>query len=136
MAAKPYTYGETIILPHDASAQRLGMESIENQLRVLGWPSRVLKVEPSILPGIEASRVMINKAVFDTEKTKQGRSALNAYRREYDDKRHCFKPGPLHDWASDGADSFRYAVRAITAGFCRAQAPARPDQSHLNRPVI
>ena len=61
---------------------------------------------------------------------------LNAYRREYDDKRHCFKPGPLHDWASDGADSFRYAVRAINAGFCRAQALARPDSSQLNRAVI
>ncbi len=136
LAAKPYTYGATIILPHDAGAKRLGMESIDEQLRALGWPSRVLKVEQSILPGIEASRVMINKAVFDDEKTKQGRSALNAYRREYDDKRHCFKPGPLHDWASDGADSFRYAVRAINAGFCRAEAMARPDYSRLNRAAI
>ncbi len=136
LRSKPYTYGENLILPHDAGHDRLGMESIENQLRDLGWPARVLKVERSVLPGIEACRVAINKAVFDEELTRQGRAALSAYRREYDDKRQCFKPNPLHDWASDGADSFRYAVRAINAGFCSNVYSQPVDYSNLNRAVI
>ena len=112
------------------------MESIEDQLRDLGFPSRVLKVERSVLPGIEACRVAINRAIFDEERTRQGRAALSAYRREYDDKRNVFKPNPLHDWASDGADSFRYAVRAINAGFCQNVYSGRVDYSNLNRAAI
>lgn len=136
LASKPYTYGEVIILPHDASAERLGMESVENQLRDLGWPSRVLKVERNIQPGIEAARVLINKACFDEEKTRQGRAALSAYVHEYDERNHVFKPKPLHNWASDGADSFRYAARAINAGLLNATYAGHLDYSALNRAAI
>ena len=136
LKSKPYTYGSDLILPHDAGHDRLGMESIQNQLQDLGWPCRVLKVERSLLPGLEAARVMINRAVFDTERTRLGRNALSSYRREYDDKNHCFKPHPLHDWTDEAASSFRYAVRAINAGFCRSGIWAPVDYGTLDRAAI
>lgn len=134
--SKDYNYGNDLFLPHDAGHERLGAESIENQLRDLGFGVRVLKVERSVLPGIESCRVGIAKSVFDEAKTKQGRACLNAYQREYDDKRQVFKPTPLHNWASDGADSFRYAVRAINAGHCSNVGWGQPDYSTLNRAAI
>ena len=136
LASKPYTYGAHIILPHDASHERLGMESIEDQLQALGYPSRVLKVEHSLLPGLESARVMIGRAVFDTEKTRLGRNALSSYRREYDDRNHCFRPKPLHDWTDEAASSFRYAVRAINAGYCSTTLAMPLDYSTLNRASI
>ena len=134
--SKPYSYADDLILPHDAGHERLGAESVDYQLRGLGFNSRVLPVERSVLPGIEACRVAIGKSVFDREATKHGRACLNAYQREYDDKRQVFKPQPLHNWASDGADSFRYAVRAINAGYCDNIGWQQPDYSDLNRAVI
>ena len=134
--SKPYVYGDALILPHDAGHERLGSESIDRQLSVMGFGTRVLKVERSVLPGIEACRVAIGKSVFDRVKTEQGRACLNAYQREYDDRRQVFKPTPLHNWASDGADSFRYGVRAINAGFCDNIGWQQPDYSQLNRAAI
>ena len=134
--SKPYTYDDDLILPHDAGHERLGMESVAKQLQALGFGTRVLPVERSVQPGIEACRVAINKAHFDEEKTRRGRAALNAYQREYNERLQVFKPGPLHNWASDGADSFRYAVRAINLGFCNANKWAEVDYSALNRAAI
>ncbi len=133
---KPYTYADELILPHDAGHERLGAESIDRQLLGMGLRGRVLPVERSVLPGIEACRVAIGKSVFDRDKTQHGRACLNAYKREYDDKRQVFKPTPLHDWASDGADSFRYAVRAINAGYCSNIGWGQPDYTELNRAAI
>ena len=134
--SKPYTFADELILPHDAGHERLGAESLDRQLQGLGFRSRVLPVERSVLPGIEACRVAIDRSVFDRERTKQGRACLNAYQREYDDKRQVFKPTPLHNWASDGADSFRYAVRAINAGYCSNIGWQQPDYTELNRAAI
>jgi len=134
--SKSYTYADDLILPHDAGHERLGAESIDYQLRGMGFGIRVLPVERSVLPGIESCRVAIGKSVFDRELTKQGRACLNAYQREYDDKRQVFKPTPLHNWASDGADSFRYGVRAINKGYTSNIGWQQPDYSALNRAAI
>ena len=133
LKSKPYTYGNELILPHDAGHERLGMESIEDQLRDLGYPSRVLKVEKSLLPGLESARVLINRAHFDLEKCRDGLNALSSYRREYNERTHQFLPKPLHDWTDEAASSFRYAVRAINAGYCQRMSWAPVDYSALNR---
>jgi len=134
--SKPYTLGSELILPHDAGHQRLGMESVDKQLQALGFGTRVLPVERSVMPGIEACRVAINRSYFDYEKTRFGRQMLNAYQREHDEKHDVWKVRPLHNYASDAADSFRYAVRAINAGHCARIAFAPVDYSALNQASI
>ena len=109
LKSKPYHYGDHI-LPHDAAHERLGRDSNDSlsvDLRNLGFNNRVLPVD-DIDPGIEKARQLLPKCWFDAGRCIHGLKALRNYRREYDDARLTFKPNPYHDWASHGADAFRY----------------------------
>jgi len=46
----------------------------------------------------------------DKEKCKEWLKSMRNYCREWDDKRGMYKDIPLHNWASHGADEFRYAA--------------------------
>jgi len=41
-----------------------------------------------------------------------GLSALEQYRREWDDDKKCFRASAVHDWTSHPADSARYMAQA------------------------
>lgn len=58
--------------------------------------------------GIEQVREILPRCVFDDVKCEEGLNALESYRKEWDDKRGCWKDKPLHDWTSHGSDGFRY----------------------------
>lgn len=58
--------------------------------------------------GIDATRAMIRVARFNKPKVQRLLDGLAGYRREYDDKTKRFRDTPVHDWASDIADSMRY----------------------------
>lgn len=62
----------------------------------------------SIMDGIEASRLLLAKCVFEEETTIEGVKCLEHYRKEWNDKLGCWRDSPLHDWASHASDSFRY----------------------------
>ena len=62
----------------------------------------------SIEDGINYVRKMLERCVFDEDKCKRGIACLESYRKEWNDKLGCYRDKPLHDWASDGADAFRY----------------------------
>jgi hypothetical protein len=48
-----------------------------------------------------------------------------SYRRVWDDKRKVFQSQPLHDWASNGADAFRYLAVGHKTATVREREPAR-----------
>jgi len=58
--------------------------------------------------GIDATRAMIRVAKFNKQKVQRLIDGLYAYRREFDDKTKRYRDIPVHDWASDIADSMRY----------------------------
>lgn len=58
--------------------------------------------------GIDTTRAMIRVCRFNESKVQQLIDGLYAYRREWDDKLNRYRDTPLHDWASDLADSMRY----------------------------
>jgi phage terminase large subunit len=60
-----------------------------------------------VADGISAARLTIPRMWFDRLKTAQGVDALRQYREKIDEKRQV-SMGPLHDWTSHAADSFRY----------------------------
>lgn len=62
----------------------------------------------SIDDGINHARKMLQRCVFDKDKCQQGIKCLENYRKQWNDKLGCFRDAPLHDWASDSADAFRY----------------------------
>jgi len=102
-----YVY-DTHYMPHDAKVRELSTGKSRKQIaESLGI--RPIKVVPQ-LPvddGINAVRMILNKCWFDREKCQEGIKTLKNYRKEWDDKHGTWKPKPLHDWASHGADAFR-----------------------------
>lgn len=110
MQHKGYTYG-TIWLPHDAKAKRLGSKrTIEEQVRQAGYTVRIVpKLSPT--DGINAARTIFPNSWFDEDNTRDGVLALRNYRYRVINDR--LSNEPLHDWASDGADAFRYAAIAM-----------------------
>lgn len=110
---KPYVYAGHIV-PHDAQAKELGTgKSRLEVLESLGLKN--IRVAPMhrVEDGINAVRVMIPKCWFDAVKCSRGIDALKLYRSEYDDKLQALKPRPVHDWASHGADAFRYLAQTL-----------------------
>lgn len=58
--------------------------------------------------GIQLVRELLPKCIFDEKECEQGIIALENYRKEWNDKLGCWRDNPLHNWASHGADAFRY----------------------------
>lgn len=57
--------------------------------------------------GINATRLLLPVCWFDEERCEAGLEALTHYRRDFNTRLDEFKPEPVHDWASHGADAFR-----------------------------
>ena len=66
-----------------------------------------------IMDGIELAREILPRCEFDETKCGEGISHLENYRKEWDDKKGCWKDKPLHDHTSHGADGFRYFAVAM-----------------------
>jgi len=107
LASKNYVY-ETIFLPHDAKAKTLqtGRSTIEQFLEE-GFPCAIAPTL-ALQHGIDAVRKVLPRCWFDEEKCTKGIEALRAYKRKWDDLNQCFSNAPLHDFASNGSDAFRY----------------------------
>lgn len=105
---RPYTYGEHW-LPHDANARELGTgRSRVDTLKALGLKGPRVLPDIGIEAGIEQARMMFPQCYFDEVKTARLLDCLSAYRKDWDEKKQVYKPHPRHDWASHGADAFRY----------------------------
>lgn len=83
-----------------------------------GSDGPVYKMDFTIVPksgvndGIGLVRDMLSRCYFYLKETERGVLCLENYRKEWDKKNGCWKDNPLHDWASDGADAFRYLANA------------------------
>jgi phage terminase large subunit len=104
---KPYEY-EDIWLPHDANARsfQTGRSTIEQFLHQ-GFPCKPVP-RLHVQHGIDAARLMLPTVRFDRERCYSGIEALRAYKRGWNEKAQQFSNKPQHDWASNGADAFRY----------------------------
>src|SRR5262244_3188871 len=81
-----------------------------------------LGFRPRVLPshrledGISAARLLLARCWFDAARCARGLEALRHYRCEWDPRRQTFRERPLHDWASHGADAFRYLAMGLREG--------------------
>ena len=78
--------------------------------------------------GIAAARSLLGRCVFDATRCQEGLDALRSYRREWDEKRQSFAAHPAHDWASNGADAWRYLAVGLQRPL-EAQPPGPPPAS-------
>ena len=105
-------YHGTDWMPHDAKVREVGARLVLRNSRIetlfqLGRKPE-LAPEQSLMDGINAARKTIPFARFDKERCKQGLECLRSYRTEWDEKARAFKLTPAHNWASHGADGWRY----------------------------
>lgn len=125
MKDRPYDYVDHI-WPHDGghnNIRDIGGDTLKVTAGKLGIkPLRVLPNDIGIENGISAVRQMLPICEFNTdplpfsdetmEQARQRMSrcidAIKQYRRVWDEKMQRFGDKPLHDWASDPADSLRY----------------------------
>jgi phage terminase large subunit len=66
----------------------------------------------TVADGIQAARLTIPVAYFDAARCARGLECLRSYCAEWDENLRTFERTPKHDWASHGADSFRYLSMA------------------------
>jgi len=106
-----YQY-ENVFLPHDARAKTLqtGRSTVEQFLEFFQDTDTNVRIAPNlkVQQGIDAARLVLPHVWFDSEFCSAGWETLRAYRRKYNEITRQYSDAPLHDWASNGADSFRY----------------------------
>jgi len=120
----PYNYGGHFY-PHDAG-QRSKNDGVtaDAALRQLGLPGTIVpKCDVSV--GIELVRSVLNRCFFNEHKCRQGIACLENYHAKrmenLDGSETSMFGGPVHDWASHGADAFRYLAQAMRVGLIREQ---------------
>jgi len=110
LKSKPYNY-DTAWLPHDAENGSLTGLSVKELMSANGVKCEVLP-RISLEDGINAARMLLPICSFDSVKCAPGLEALRAYQWAYNARMGEIKPTPVHNWASHGADAFRYLAQA------------------------
>ena len=115
---------DTLYFPHDARSShvtgRSTIEQVQDHYKGTGVHIQMVP-KLAVQHGIDAVRYLLPSCYINSVKCYDGIEALRAYRREFDEVKKVFRDQPLHDWASDGADAFRY--------FALAAQPEKKDQS-------
>lgn len=113
---KGYKYARHFA-PHDIAVREFssGISRMDTAKK-FGIQFDRIPTNKDVMGGIENCREMLGYCWFDETKTESGRKALEAYKKEWDEKHACYKSQPLHDWASHAADAFRTAAQAWKMG--------------------
>jgi phage terminase large subunit len=107
-----YLYGRHHA-PHDIEVRELSSGvSRKKAAKDMGIKFTVCK-RHEVVDGIEAVRSLLSRCYFNRKLCQRGIDAMCAYRKEWDDKRKCFKDSPLHDWSSNSADGFRILAMGL-----------------------
>ena len=130
-AEQGWTHGVDYV-PHDAKIKEWGT----GRTRV--ETMRGMGLAPTPAPyvskddGINAVRRTLPLCVFHPRCEEGGLSALEQYRREWDDEKKAFRASAVHDWTSHPADAFRYLALSWRAPAPRV-AP-EPEQVGFHIP--
>jgi len=112
LQTKGYGYARHIA-PHDIAVRELGTgQSRLETARSMGINFEIAP-KMSIDDGIEAARKFLSKCWFDEDRCSRGLDCLASYTKDYDDKAETWRLKPVHNWASHGADAFRYAAVSL-----------------------
>ena len=124
LRGKDYAY-DTLYLPHDADKGEAATGvTFTEVMRSNGFRVQVLKAI-AVEDGINAARMIFPRCQFDETRCAAGLEALQAYQWGYNVRMDELKNVPVHNWASHGADSFRYLAIAVKSGIeaVAARAP-------------
>lgn len=107
LRGKPYVYGQHFA-PHDIQVRELGTGRSRYEVAQSLGINFLMTPNLPLDEGIHAARTTLGGCFFDSEKCARGIECLTNYRREYKEKYGEFSTMPVHDWASHGADAYRY----------------------------
>jgi len=124
----------TDYVPHDAKVREFtsGRTRVET-MKAFGLNPQLVH-DHAVQDGINAVRRVLPLCVFHS-RCEQGISALEQYRREWDDDRKAFRASALHDWTSNYADSFRYFAMGWQRAPLRLVKPPQPTGFHIPPPM-
>lgn len=127
---KGYVY-DKFYMPHDVAVRELS-SGVSRKQTFESLGIKPIMIVPNIgrADGIQAVRSMFSRCYFDKEKCKEGLRALKNYRKEFDEKRNCWKNEPLHNWASNGADAFR--MLAVSHRNLLGNYSRKPQEERVN----
>jgi hypothetical protein len=109
----PYVF-EKHFMPHDAASRSQATgKSYADVARGLGLKVDIIPLDPNEMFGIEAVRNAFPRFWFDQSKCDKGLKAVDAFKKEWNEKLGCYREKSLHDWASHGAKALIYGVQAI-----------------------
>ena len=108
MKEKGYEYDE-YWAPHDIAVRSwtTGVSRIETAATKYGIHFQTAPKLP-IADGIDAVRRVFKHCTFNEATCSDGINGLSSYRKEWDEKRGCYKNKPRHDAAEHPSSSFRY----------------------------
>lgn len=112
LKSKGYAYG-THIWPFDAASRDRAGNTFVKQAHALGISGVTLDNIP-FRDGISCVRSTISKCWFDQQKCKEGLSALENYKKQWNNTLGGYTDKDLHDASSHGADAFRYLCSGIS----------------------
>lgn len=132
---KPYEY-DNIWLPHDAVAAtfQTGRSTLEQFMAEFSEDETSVRIAPklAIQDGVNAARKILKHTWFHATKCYDGLEALRAYRRGINARTNVLSNTPLHDWASHGADAFRYlALVAKMAPSMKADIKKQEEEKYV-----
>ncbi|MFM2123704.1 MAG: hypothetical protein RL328_155 [Acidobacteriota bacterium] len=113
-------------VPHDAKVKEWG----SSRTRIESMMS--LGLNPRLVPsaskadGINAARITLKTAVFHS-RCETGISALEQYRREWDDERKVFRANEVHDWCFVGETE-------VVTRYGTCQIKSLPNQGEVLTP--
>ena len=113
--------------PHDGAHRQQGVNSVKRRMDLaseVGLQWTIVPRSSDLLTDIEQVRRHLSKCWFDEARCAKGIEHLERYRKEWDERRGCYRDQPFHDSASHGADSFRTGVMAASKK--AAAVTARP----------
>ena len=112
-------------VPHDAKVKEWGSGRTRVEtMQYMGLNPQLVQMA-SFDDGINAARRTLALCVFDPRCEEGGLSALEQYRREWDDDKKAFRASHVHDWTSHPADAFRYLALAWKKAPLRVIEPSK-----------
>jgi hypothetical protein len=122
-------------VPHDVRVHEWGSDKTRVEQMIAGGLRPNIPTEMGIDDGINAVRAILPICEFDEEGCSEGIKVLKAYRKEWDENMGRWRDRPRHDWASDGADAFRYLAAAYR-DLVPPPEPKKPKQIEIKEQTL
>jgi hypothetical protein len=134
-----YVYG-VHHLPHDADARRQGQETVDTPKEMLEklMPGETFIIVPrvdDVLVGIQQMRDLFGLCCFDEEGCAEGLSALENYRKLWDEQQQVWREHPNHDWTSNYADAIRQFAQGYDGDSGKPGKAKRRERPRSHRVV-